>query len=269
MASASICMGFPAADTPVCGPAVLAYADSAASAEAAADRLATAFAAAERHFAGRLWPPAEAVRQAMASGAPGPVILADTQDNPGGGGSSDTTGLLEALIAARAEGAVLALMCDEAAAARAHEVGRGGRLTALPLGGRHGPEGVVPVTADWTVRALGSGRFTATGPMYRGSRMELGPMALLSPASAEGVAVAVASRRVQAADQAILRHLGVEPAQTRILALKSSVHFRADFEPLASQVLVVEAPGAVTADPARLPFTRLPAWLRRSLARRP
>ena len=70
--------------------------------QAAVDRLAAAFAAAEPRFAGRLWRPDEAVAHAMARRAP--VILADTQDNPGGGGSSDTTGLLAALIAARAEG---------------------------------------------------------------------------------------------------------------------------------------------------------------------
>ena len=49
--------------------------------------------------------------------------------------------------------------------------------------------------------------------------------------TAPGVEVVVATRRLQAADQAIFRHLGVEPATRRILALKSSVHFRADFEP--------------------------------------
>ena len=42
-----------------------------------------------------------------------------------------------------------------------------------------------------------------------------------------------ASAKQQAADQAMFRHLGVEPAEQDILALKSSVHFRADFQPIA------------------------------------
>jgi microcystin degradation protein MlrC len=221
--SASICTGFPAADTPACGPSVLAYAVQARAAEAAADRLAAAFRAAEPRFAGRLWSPREAVEHATRRRGDRPVILADTQDNPGGGGSSDTTGLLEALVEARAEGALLALLCDAEAAAAAHAVGGGGRLHGLALGGRHGPPGVRPLVGDFEVVRLGSGRFTATGPMYGGNRMELGPMALLRPSSAPGVEVAVASRRLQAADRAILRHLGVDPAAKRILALKSSV----------------------------------------------
>ena len=192
-----------------------------------------------------------------------PVILADTQDNPGGGGTSDTTDLLAALVEARAEGALLALLCDPAAAAAAHETGEGGRLHGLALGGHHGPPGVRPLVGDFDVLRLGSGRFTATGPMYGGNRMELGPMALLRPLAAPGVEIAVASRRLQAADRAILRHLGVDPAAKRILALKSSVHFRADFEALAAEVLVVAAPGVNTADPADLPFRLVPAGTRR------
>jgi microcystin degradation protein MlrC len=67
---------------------------------------------------------------------------------------------------------------------------------------------------------------------------------------------------MQAYDQALFRHLGVEPAQQKILALKSSVHFRADFQPIAEKVIVVAAPGPVVADPATLPFRNLRPGLR-------
>ena len=70
------------------------------------------------------------------------------------------------------------------------------------------------------------------------------------------------ARRLQAADRAILRHLGVDPAAKRILALKSSVHFRADFEPIAREVLVVAAPGPAKADPTMFEWTRLRKGLR-------
>ena len=51
-------------------------------------------------------------------------------------------------------------------------------------------------------------------------------------------------------------------ARRAILALKASVHFRADFQPIASEVLVVAAPGPVVADPATLPFRNLRPGLR-------
>ena len=81
--------------------------------------------------------------------------------------------------------------------------------------------------------------------------MRLGPTALLRIG---GVVVVVASNRAQAADRSILRHLGIEPEAQKILALKSSVHFRADYEPIASEVMVVVAPGPNTADTRDIPY---------------
>jgi microcystin degradation protein MlrC len=75
----------------------------------------------------------------------------------------------------------------------------------------------------------------------------------------------VVSHKVQALDQAILRHVGVEPAECAILVLKSSVHFRADFTPIAERIIVGIAPGPVVADPAILNFR----YVRPDVRRRP
>jgi microcystin degradation protein MlrC len=91
--------------------------------------------------------------------------------------------------------------------------------------------------------------------------MDLGLMALLR---VDGVRIAIASRKQQAADQAMFRHLGVEPRDFAVLCLKSSVHFRADFGPIASRILIVDAPGANIADPSRLPFRKLRPEMRTS-----
>ena len=107
--------------------------------------------------------------------------------------------------------------------------------------------------------ALGNGSFTCTGPFYKGVTPNLGPMALLRTG---GVSVVVSSHRIQAADKEIFRHLGVEPDQQKILGLKSSVHFRADFTDIAEQILVVEAPGANIDRPESLPYENLRPGLR-------
>jgi microcystin degradation protein MlrC len=260
VASASFTAGFPMADIAHCGPAIMAYAWDANAAADAADRLILAVTAREPDFAGKVYSPEEAAVEAMrlARGASRPIVLADTQDNPGAGGTSDTTGLLDALIRRKAEDTVVAILHDAEAAAKAHAAGVGATLT-LPLGGRSGPEGVAPVIGSFTVAALGSGDFVCTGPMWGGSRQRLGPMALLRTG---GVSVIVSTGIAQAGDQAMLRHLGVEPARQRIIALKSSVHFRADFEPIAEKVLVVESPGYAVNDPATLPFKNLRPGLR-------
>ena len=58
------------------------------------------------------------------------------------------------------------------------------------------------------------------------------------------------------------RFVGIEPTEEKILVNKSSVHFRADFEPVAETILICAAPGAFPADPAVLPWTRLRAGMR-------
>ncbi|MBL6456976.1 M81 family metallopeptidase [Belnapia sp. T6] len=257
-AELAFCFGFPYADFPGCGVAIAAYADTQAAADAAVAGLKSYMDAHEPEFAGGVAPAAEGVAQAIAiaRSAAKPVVMADTQDNPGGGGHGDTTGLLAELIRQDAQGAVLGLINDAESAAACHAAGVGATLE-LSLGGKS--DGApLPVTA--TVEALTDGRFICTGPMGKGNPADLGPTALIRVAP--GVRVIVVTRKMQALDQALFTHIGVQPAEQKIIALKSSVHFRAHFQPIAEQVLVVAAPGPVVADPATLPFTNLRPSLR-------
>jgi len=254
----SLCLtpGFPAADVPECGPAIFGYARERAPLERAALELAEDVLGRESEFALSTVALDSAVRLARdAEVSRGrPLILADTQDNPGAGGNADTTSLLKALLTANVEGVLAGVIWDPDSAARAHAAGQGASVE-LQLGARSGFPGETPLKARFTVEQLGDGRFVGTGPFYLGGRFELGPMALLRTGQ---MRIVVASRKQQAADAAMFRHVGVEPSQARVLVLKSSVHFRADFAPLASRIVLVEAPGPNLADTSRLPFTRLP-----------
>jgi microcystin degradation protein MlrC len=250
--SLSFTPGFPMADFADCGMSVFGY-----GAPEAVERLRGAVADAEKDFAMELHDAPDAVRRAKSRGAPGaPVVLADTQDNPGAGGNGDTTGLLRCLIDQSASDAVLGMLIDPASAKRAHDVGPG-NSAVFSLGGLSRIPGDAPLAGEFTVERLGDGRFTCTGPMFKGFRMTLGNMALLRSRAAPGVRVVLASRKCQAADQEMFRQLGVEPRSQRIVALKSSVHFRADFEPIAKEVLVVKSPGPALADPTEFQWTKL------------
>ena len=248
------CFGFPYADFDGCGQAIAAWAETPEAAQAAVDALAADIAAREAAFAGGVMEAQEAVARALAAPRH-PIVIADTQDNPGGGGHGDTTGMLAELLKQGAEGAVLAPMNDAEAAAACHAAGVGATVT-LALGGKS--DGA-PLQVTGVVERLSDGRFTLEGPMGKGNPANLGQTALLRVG---GVRVVIVSRKMQAHDQAIFRHLGVEPAAQRIVVVKSSVHFRAHFQPIAAEVLVAAAPGPVVADPATLPFTALRPGLR-------
>ncbi|MBS0320358.1 MAG: M81 family metallopeptidase [Proteobacteria bacterium] len=253
--------GFPMADIPDCGMTVVGVGPDGEAVARAADALTRDIADAEPRFRMDLFTPEAGVARAMRTGSPGrPTVLADTQDNPGAGGNGDTTGLLAALLSADARDATLGLLIDAASAKQAHALGVGARAV-FHLGETSGVAGHVPLANEFTVETLAEGTFTCTGSMFKGFAMKLGPMAVLRRG---GVRVVLASRKVQAGDQAMFRHVGIEPIRERILALKSSVHFRADFEPLAREILIVAAPGPALADPAAFRWTRLREGLRLS-----
>jgi len=260
LAAVSITPGFPAADVAECGPAIYACGHDAAAVERTVARLAAEFRSRESDFVLELHPIANAIDLLMKSPPTRgrPTILVDTQDNPGAGGNADTMELIAALVATNVPHVLAGVICDPRAAAHAHAAGQGATVE-LALGAATEPALHRPLHARYTVEALGDGRFTGTGPFYHGARFDLGPMALLRTG---GVRIAVASRKQQAADRAMFRHLRIEPADYAVLALKSSVHFRADFGSIAGRILVVEAPGPSIADPARLPFRHLRSGVR-------
>ncbi|MEO1103227.1 MAG: MlrC C-terminal domain-containing protein, partial [Pseudomonadota bacterium] len=186
----------------------------------------------------------------IAAGARRPVVIADTQDNPGGGGTCDTTGLLHALIAADAQDALVIHINDAVAVHRALDAGVGGTLLGS-LGGRIEPEHGAPVDGPFHVEALGDGAFTGEGPMYRGNAIRLGPVALVRKG---GVRIIVAERAMQASEPGLPRHLDVDPHSAAILVLKSAVHFRAAYGRAASASLIAKAPGRVAVDLSDLKY---------------
>jgi microcystin degradation protein MlrC len=256
----SFAPGFPAADFPDCGASVFAYGRTQQDADAAADTIAALVIGHETDFDGRIFSPDDGVRHAMALAktAQKPIVIADTQDNPGAGGDSDTTGMLRALVRNNAQRAAIGVIYDPAAAKVAHDAGVGANV-ALALGGKSGITGDAPYQADYLVEALSDGHFVAPGPYYGGRAMDMGPSACLRIGD---VRVVVASHKAQLADQAMYRFVGIEPTEQAILVNKSSVHFRADFESIAETLLICAAPGAMPADTAALPWTRLRPGIR-------
>lgn len=258
---ASIATGFPAADFDGCGPMVWAYGDEAG---AVVDALHASISEPAARWRVDLPEPDEAVARALRLAGPAsrPVVIADTQDNPGAGGDSNTTGMLHALLRHEAgrrfpQQVAIGLLYDPAAAAAAHAAGVGARL-ALRIGAAvptwSGQTSDPPVQAEGVVRALHEGAVVLQGPMMTGVQVQLGRCACLD---IDGVLVVVASGKCQMLDRALYRCVGIAPERMKILVNKSSVHFRADFSPIAEQIIVARAPGPMAADPGDLPWRRL------------
>jgi len=257
-------MGFSAADFAECGPVLFGYGADAATVRDTVRQLHDAVVHARSRWRLDVLPPDAAVERAiaLAAMADAPVVIADTQDNPGAGGDSNTTGMLRALLAANAgqrlEGQVaLGLLFDPPSAAAACAAGVGAML-ALELGRAvptwTGEPTDPPVQARCRVLAVSDGVVPLFGPMTAGATMTLGASACVE---VDGVKVLLTSAKAQMLDLDLYRFLGVDPARMKLLVNKSSVHFRAAFTPIASHILVAKAPGPMAADPGDLPWKHL------------
>lgn len=255
----SIAAGFPAADIETCSPVVFGYGEDADHLRRLVDELEAAVNRAEPDFVQELLTPEQAVTRAVSISAGGnrPVVIADTQDNPGAGGDATTTGMLKALLDADVTRSVLASMFDTGIATAAHEAGVGSKITAT-FAGSISP-GDSPLTGTFEVVAITDGHIRFDGPMMNGNLLELGPTAVLRSGN---VQIVVTSCKAQVMDRNQLRMAGVVPEDELVLVLKSSVHFRADFQPIAADVLVACAPGPMAAIPSALPWKNLPTGIR-------
>jgi microcystin degradation protein MlrC len=249
----SVFAGFPLADIHDAGLSIyVATAGDQGLADALADELAAEAWRLRRDFLHTALSPKDAVARALALDGR-PVVLADIADNTGGGAGGDTTEVLRELLRVGAKSVTVACLWDPAAAAACVAAGVGGTLT-LEVGGKVDPAHGAPLTLTGRVRTLSDGRFVYKGPMMRGLEGRLGPTAVLGVSD---VKIILVSHRRQALDPEMIRFVGIDPAAEKILVLKSSIHYRAAFEPLARAILEVDAPGLSSSNLGRFSFARV------------
>jgi microcystin degradation protein MlrC len=185
----------------------------------------------------------------------GPLVIADYSDNPGAGAYGDSTALLRGLIDRKVEEACFGPMVDPDSAALLHRH-KIGDTVSLKLGGKTDPTiGGAPLDVTGRLVGLFDGWYTGDGPMIGGLRFSFGPTAVLKLG---GISVLVVSVASQMRDLQQFKAFGIDPAEHRIVALKSQQHFRAAFEPIASQVIVCDAGALSTTELTHLPFENVP-----------
>ncbi len=237
----SVCAGFPLADTYDAGPSVTVTVDGDAT-KSRGQAIAEAFmdhAWATRDFTSvEMLSVAEAVALAK-EGKPGdkPLVVADYTDNPGGGGYGDATAFLRGLVDGGVDNVAFHAICDPEAVREGMRAGVGARTT-LTLGGKTDPAlGGGPLTLEGEIVCLTNGKFIAYGPMGGGVERNYGPSMVFR---AGGIDIVAITNNGQATDLGQFTSLGIDPARYPTVAVKSMQHFRAAFEPIARDIVLVD-----------------------------
>jgi microcystin degradation protein MlrC len=182
-----------------------------------------------------------------------PVVIADQADNAGGGAPSDSTFALRAMLERGITDAGIALFWDPIVVQIAMAVGPGARLN-IRLGGKMGPTSGDPL--DLTVTVIG-----VIEDMYQ----EFPQTDRMIPSSCgdsvalhcNGIDIIVNSIRTQVFSPKVFTNFGIDIAQKRLLVVKSTQHFYAGYKSIASEIIYMAAPGAISPIFTEIPFTRV------------
>ena len=262
--AATLLPAFAHADTPFTGISVVVVGDAMKpQGEANAARLCEAMLriARERQseYAYQRTALAESVTRARTLGnAPhraadqGPVLLIDHCDNCGSGGTQDVMMVVEEILRQGLDDVAIAPIRDPDAVQKMIAAGVGNNVT-LQLGGKTDMPSVNltgrPITISGKVKTITDGEIVFQGPMYTGLKSHLGPTAVLEVSGTQGrVEIVVTSLHHEPFDLVIFRHCGIEPARKRFIMLKSRIHYRAGFKPIASHIVECQGEGVTSAD---------------------
>ncbi|PLR79832.1 MlrC domain protein [Bacillus canaveralius] len=182
-----------------------------------------------------------------------PIVINETSDNPGGGTPGDGTHLLSAMLEAKLDNACFGFIYDPEVVDIAHTKGIGS-LIEIELGGKTDDMHGKPVQVKAYVKTLTDGQFIQSSPMGRGAKVDFGKSVRLVVG---GIDIVVCSKRSQTLDEQIFLLHGIDVTTYKIVALKSSQHFRAGFEPLAHSIISVDSPGLSSFNLASFNHTRL------------
>lgn len=255
--AATVLGGFPFADVPFAGVATIVVTDNDPElARHYADELAAIAWQRRADFAIQPMSIAAAIDEALAAPAGSVYVLADIADSGASGTAGDGTAILRGLLAAGARSTALAQIMDRAAVDACIAAGVGSTLT-LTIGGKHDRYHGEPLEVTGMVRLIHAGRFELAGPMGAGTWASRGRTVVLEIGGPGGIEVQLTDLRGHPSDLNYFRAFGIEPTQRRILVLKSAAHFRAAFEPIATKVIEVDAPGISSPDLTRFDYQRL------------
>jgi microcystin degradation protein MlrC len=186
------------------------------------------------------------------AGDAGPVLLIDHCDNCGSGGTQDVMMVVEEILKQGLDDVAIAPIRDPDAVQKMIAAGIGNNVT-LQLGGKADMPSIGltgrPLAISGKVKTITDGEIVFRGPMYTGLKSHLGPTAVLEVSGTRGrTEIVVTSLHHEPFDLVIFRHCGIEPTKKRFIMLKSRIHYRAGFKPIARHIVECQGEGVTSAD---------------------
>lgn len=178
----------------------------------------------------------QAIRRAVAA-EKGLVVLSDTGDSVFGGATGDSTVILAEMLRQNITQTALLPMVDPEVVDAAIAAGEGAEITAQ-IGGKLDSRFSRPVEITAKVAGIGGGRFHVD--IVGQETFDMGRSVLLEVGS---IKIVVSQKRGVGGNHPIVyRHFGVEPAQAKMVVLKTASNWQY-YNGMTSEVIRVDTPG--------------------------
>ncbi|MCA1367045.1 M81 family metallopeptidase [Bradyrhizobium sp. BRP14] len=228
---ANLMVGYVWADEPRATACAVVTGSDRTAASKAAEEIAASYWNERKNFSfGPVTGPLEAMLDIAEGATTKPVILADSGDNPTGGGVGDRADVLNALLNRGWQDALIAGIADRPAVEACFAAGEGETLT-LRIGGSLDPSSA---PAEVTVKVM-----RVDDPGSAAERQAV--------VEAERIVIVLSARRRPYHNVADFRRLGLDPATMRLLVVKSG-YLSPELAPIANPNLMALTHGVVNQD---------------------
>jgi microcystin degradation protein MlrC len=178
-----------------------------------------------------------------------PIVILDHADRTG-----DTTFVLKELIAQGAKNVAFPVFYDPEAAKACIDAGVGGTVK-LNVGASTGWRDGGQVNIEGKILWAGDGKYIGTGPMRKNREINLGPTAIID---VDGIWLQLTTYKASLIDEDPIIQFGYNTNDFDIIVTKSKTHFRAVYEEVGEEIIIIDAPGQCPADTNVFNYKNIP-----------
>jgi len=184
----------------------------------------------------------------------GPIVFSDVANSPSGGAGADSTHVLKKLADAEIEFPVALTITDAEAVKKCIEKGIGEKIT-VEVGGRIDKKFSQPLLVNGYIKTISDGKYKNKGKFLHGAEQNIGKTVVLI--INRKIYLVITELRAMTADPELFISLGISLKEMKIIIVKSVSDFKANYEPLAKEIIMLDTPGPCSSNLLGLPFKNI------------
>lgn len=184
----------------------------------------------------------------------GPIVFSDVANSPSGGAGADSTYVLKKLVDMKLEFPVILTITDSEVVKKCIE--KGVRETIkLEVGGKIDKNFSQPLLVNGYIKTISDGKYKNKGKFLHGAEQNMGKTVVL--VVNRNIYLVITELRATTADPEQFISLGISPKEMKIIVVKSISDFRANYGPLAKEIIMLNTPGPCSSNLLGLPFKNI------------